>query len=145
MKVQTKYFGEQEIDATDILSLPFGLPGFEEERQFFLQPFGEVFSLLQSVVTSQLVFVVVSPYLFFKNYTIDLPDAFTRQLAIEKPEDVTVLVIVSVQSPFSKSTVNLKAPLIINNRNRLVKQYIADHSVYSLREPLTSGLLAKKV
>lgn len=144
MKVQTKYFGEQEISEADILSFPFGLPGFEEERQFFLQSFGEVFLLLQSVVTPQLVFVVVSPYPFFKNYTIDLSDAFTHQLAIEKPEDVTVLVIVSVQSPFSESTVNLKAPLIINSRNRTGKQYIPDHSVYSLREPLTSGLLAKR-
>lgn len=144
MKIQTKYFGEQEISESDILSFPSGLPGFAQERRFILQPFSEVFSILQSLDQPQLAFVVTSPYLFFENYTLDLPDAFVHQLTIEKPEDVTVWVIVSVQAPLSDSTANLKAPIVLNMRQNLGKQYIAEQSTYSLRERLMMQSLEKR-
>ncbi|GGL54552.1 flagellar assembly protein FliW [Sporolactobacillus putidus] len=137
MKILTKYFGEQEIDETEIVTFPAGLPGFADERRFIFQPFGEVFSILQSTDHAEVAFITTSPFLFFKEYSVDLPDHFVRQLAVQSEKDVAVQVIVSVQPRFSESTANLKAPVIINTRERIGKQYIPEQSSYSVRERLT--------
>lgn len=136
MKILTKYYGEQEIDEDAILAFPAGFPGFADERRFIFQPFGEAFSILQSVDHADVAFIVTSPFLFFDRYSVDLPDQLIGQLAIQSERDVAVWVIVSVQSPFNKSTANLKAPVIINAREKIGKQYIPDDSPYSLRERL---------
>jgi Uncharacterized protein conserved in bacteria len=135
MKIQTKYFGQQEIDDARIIHFPAGLPGFAEARQFYLQPFGEAFYVLQSVSDAAVAFIVTSPFYFFEKYGVDLPDALVSKLEIESEKDVSVWAIVSVRNPFTKSTVNLKAPVIINTTKKLGKQYIPDHSPYSLSEP----------
>ncbi|WP_332239063.1 flagellar assembly protein FliW [Sporolactobacillus sp. KGMB 08714] len=136
MKIFTKYFGEQEVDASEIVTFPAGLPGFSDEKRFIFQPFGEVFSILQSIDRTEIAFVTTSPFLFFDRYSVDLPDHFVRQLAVQSKSDVAVRVIVSVQKPFSESTANLRAPVIINTRDRVGKQYIPERSSYSLRERL---------
>ncbi|RYL95811.1 flagellar assembly protein FliW [Sporolactobacillus sp. THM7-4] len=145
MKTETKYYGELEIEDKDILSFPNGLPGFLDERRFILQPFGEAFFILQSVDEPETAFIVTSPFLFFEKYSVDLPDHFVKQLRIRSEEDVSVWVIVSIQRPFPESTVNLRAPIIINRRERIGKQYIPDHSRYGLRHRLMSEKAASKV
>ncbi|MFX3617895.1 MAG: flagellar assembly protein FliW [Sporolactobacillus sp.] len=144
MKIQTKYFGEQEIEESELITFPAGLPGFDDERCFVLQHFGDTFSILQSCNHSAIAFVVTSPFFFFKHYSLDLPDAFVDQLAIKNPDDVAVWVIVTVQSPFARSTANLKAPIIINIHENRGKQYIADHSSYSMRELLITESSEKR-
>ncbi|TGA95869.1 flagellar assembly protein FliW [Sporolactobacillus shoreae] len=144
MKIQTRYYGEQEINAEEILSFPGGLPGFEKNKQFILQPFGEAFSVLQSIDERNAAFIVTSPFLFFDHFSVNLSDKVVRQLEIESDEDVSVWVIVTVQTPFSKSTANLKAPVIINTTQKLGKQYISDFSSYSVTEPLAQSKTWKR-
>ena len=36
MKIQTRYHGEVEADEKDIWQFPKGIPGFQDEREFFL-------------------------------------------------------------------------------------------------------------
>lgn len=136
MKIQTKYFGELEIENSEIVSFPSGLPGFAEMKRFILQPFGDTFYILQSVEEKNVAFIVTSPFSFFNDFSINLPEAFVSQLSIESEKDVSVWVIVSVKDPFTNSTANLKAPVIINTTKKLGKQYIPDKSSYSLTEPL---------
>lgn len=138
LKAQTKYYGEQEIDENEIVTFFSGLPGFKEEKQFIFQPFGEAFFILQSVKHAEVAFIVTSPFLFFDDYTIDLPDRFTEQLGIRSENEAAVWVIVSIRRPFVESTVNLRAPIVINTRKNIGKQYIPDESPYGLQEPLMS-------
>ncbi|MCO7176437.1 flagellar assembly protein FliW [Sporolactobacillus kofuensis] len=138
MKIKTKYYGEQEINENEIISFSSGIPGFAHDKRFILQPFGEAFSILQSLDDADVAFIVTSPFLYFEEYSIDLPDHLVQQLAIQSEQDVAIWVIVSVRKPFSQSTANLKAPIIINGREQLGKQYIPDHSRYSLRERLVA-------
>ncbi|MDF2909279.1 MAG: flagellar assembly protein FliW [Sporolactobacillus laevolacticus] len=144
MIIQTKYFGEQEIKETEIISFSSGIPGFAHDKRFILQPFGEAFSILQSIDDKDAAFIVTSPFLYFDDYSVDLPDHFVQQLDIRAHEDVAVWVIVSVRKPFSESTVNLKAPIIINVSKKLGKQYIPDHSDYSLRARLVAVASEKR-
>lgn len=145
MIIQTKYFGKQEIKEADVLSFANGIPGFANDKQFIIQPFGEAFSILQSIDDADVAFIVTSPFLYFDHFSVDLPDHLVQQLEIQSQKDVAVWVIVSVRNPFSESTVNLKAPIIINVRTKTGKQYIPEQSDYSLRTPLIAPLTEKRV
>ena len=65
MKLQTKYFGQIDYEAEDVVTFPVGLFGFEEEHKFLVLPFeGGAGSLLcfQSVQTPALAFVAMDPF-----------------------------------------------------------------------------------
>ncbi|WP_405100359.1 flagellar assembly protein FliW [Oceanobacillus sp. FSL H7-0719] len=135
MKLQTKYLGEIEVQAEKIIHFPKGLPGFQDETEFIILdlPDNTAFQLLQSVKTSALAFVITSPYLFYQDYTLNLNDDLIELLEIKKQEDVAVYNIVTLKNPFSESTINLRAPIIINTSSLLGKQYILNDSPYSSR------------
>lgn len=139
MKLQTKYHGEVEVQETKIIHFPKGLPGFLDETDFIILdlPDNKAFQLLQSTKTSALAFVITNPYLFYQDYTLHLNDDLIELLEIKTQEDVAVYTIVTLKNPFSESTINLRAPIIINSSLLLGKQYILNDSNYSSRAPFT--------
>ncbi|MGM8364588.1 flagellar assembly protein FliW [Virgibacillus sp. W0181] len=138
MDIQTKYLGEIEIDQEKIIQFPEGLPGFIEEKEFVLLhiPDNDIFQTLQSVKTPTLAFIIANPYRFYENYIFDLDESVVQKLQIKKPEDVAVYTIVTVKEPFSKSTLNLKAPLVIHSAHKQGKQYILNLDDYPAKAPL---------
>ncbi|GGB55336.1 flagellar assembly protein FliW [Virgibacillus dakarensis] len=138
MKIQTKYLGELEIDDAKRIQFPAGLPGFGEDKEFVLLDFPEnpVFQLLQSVMTQSVAFVVTTPYNFYQGYTFDLDDSILESLQIENERDVAVFSIVTLSNPFEQSTLNLKAPVILNWKNRQGKQYILNTDEYESKAPI---------
>lgn len=141
MKIETKYAGVLDIEDDQIIHFPHGLPGFQEEQRFLLMelPDGGLFQVLQSVETTGLAFVVASPYPIMKDYSVNLDEAVQEVLQIEKPEDVAIYGIVTVKDPFSASTINLKAPLIINIKERLGKQQILSTDDYATKTAIIKG------
>ncbi|GAB4072947.1 flagellar assembly protein FliW [Barrientosiimonas marina] len=132
MNLQTKYLGEIDVDQDKMLHFPSGLPGFIDEKQFALleMPGNPVFQVLQSVKTPDIAFIVVSPYQFYQDYVIDLDDRSAISLDISHASDVIVLTIVTVKEPLEASTLNLKAPIIINSQNNKGEQYILTTDAY---------------
>lgn len=135
MMIQTKYLGETSISDNKILTFDKGLPGFEEESEFILLDISDevVFQILQSVQSPELAFFVVNPYYFFEGYEFKLNEPTIEALDIKDENDVVVLTVMTLKEPFSDSTINLKAPLIINLANRRGKQYILEEANYSMR------------
>ena|SRR5699024_1669275 len=138
MNIKTKYFGEIEVDETKRIQFPAGLPGFVDESSFILLdlPGNHVFQLLQSLQTPSIAFVVTTPYSFYPNYAVELDDNVMESLKIHREEDVSLLVIVTLAAPFEKSTLNLKAPVILNVDQQCGKQYILNTEEYSSKEPI---------
>lgn len=136
--VQTKYVGQIEIERESIIEFEFGLPGFPEEKQFILLniPGNTAFQTLQSTQTPDLAFVVTNPYFIYESYTFKLDQNIITSLAIEVKEDVKVLSIVTLKEPFSMSTLNLKAPIIINVKHSYGKQYILNDDNYLTKAPI---------
>ncbi|MFD2705628.1 flagellar assembly protein FliW [Salibacterium lacus] len=132
MNIHTKYFGEVTIDDNSIIRFDHGLPAFEDETAFVLLPFSsdEVFFILQSVHTPQLAFVVTDPFQFFNDYQVEVPDSVIEQLEIEKEEDVALFVMLTLEEPFSKTTANLQAPVLLNMKHQKGKQHILSESPY---------------
>ena len=138
MIVQTAYFGELEIDESQIIHFEHGIPGFEEEKQFILQSIEEDsgFQVLQSVQTPELSFVVLNPYSVVIGYSFDLEESTVHALQLQEEKDVSVLAIVTLKETLAQSTVNLKAPIIVNTKNNLAKQVILNDDAYAIRHPL---------
>lgn len=126
MKIQTKFIGAVEVDETDIVSFPEGIPGFLDQKQFAIIPLNSdsPFLILQSIELPQLGFMIATPYAFKKDYTFDLPQAEVEQLKIEKPEDVVVYGILTLRDTLVRSTINLLAPIIINVNQHIAKQIV---------------------
>ncbi|MED1121720.1 flagellar assembly protein FliW [Bacillus atrophaeus] len=138
MFIKTKYHGQTNVKEDQMIVFESGLPGFSEEKQFVILPLSEdsPFVVLQSVVTENLAFIVVSPFVFFKGYEFDLSESAAELLEIENIEDVEVMTILTMEEPFEKSTANLLAPIIVNRKNMLAKQVVLHNSSYTTKHPI---------
>ncbi|NYV66211.1 flagellar assembly protein FliW [Bacillus sp. Gen3] len=138
MKIQTRYHGEIEIEEKDILQFEKGIPGFPDKKRFILLglPEQDLFSIMQSVDTPELAFVLTSPFNFIDNYEFNLDENTIEQLLIENQEDISVFSIVTIQDPFEKTTANLQAPIILNEKNYQAKQLILNETRYKIKHPL---------
>ncbi|ARW08476.1 flagellar assembly protein FliW [Bacillus atrophaeus] len=138
MFIKTKYHGQTNVKEEQMIVFESGLPGFSEEKQFVILPLSEdsPFVVLQSVVTENLAFIVVSPFVFFKGYEFDLSESAAELLEIENIEDVEVMTILTMEEPFEKSTANLLAPIIVNRKNMLAKQVVLHNSSYTTKHPI---------
>ena len=138
MKIETKFFGAQEVDEKEFINFYHGIPGFENERRFFITEYstGSPFMVMQSVEKPNLAFILIGFGYCVPGYAIDLGDEITAELKLETPEDAMVFAIVSIPGELADATVNLAAPLVINTKARLGKQIILNNPAYGLRHPL---------
>lgn len=139
MKIQTKYFGELSIDDTTTLHFTEGLFGFEEEKEFVLLPFSEeedFLLCLQSVTNPYLAFTLLNPFMLMPDYRPLLPQKELDALQVTQSEDLCYYVLCRVEKPVSKSMVNLRCPIVINDQTRQARQVILDQ--YTMRCPLSS-------
>jgi len=139
MKLKTAYMGEVVIDSKNIIKFEHGIPGFEDEKEFILLPIEEnsVFQVLQSVQTEGLAFIITSPYAVTYNYNFELNEGTLKALDIKSENEVAVFGIVSLKETLANSTLNLKAPIVLNTTNKKAKQVILDNEAYTIRHQLT--------
>lgn len=136
-KIQTTRFGELEVDPSTFIQIPLGLIGFPNFAQFVLIEYSEPFSWLQSTETPDLAFVVVNAAEFGDEYSFPLPTE-DRALDLKQEDDVAIFNLVTIRPDPTMSTVNLKAPVVVNLRNRMGKQIILDDPRFPTRMPLYS-------
>jgi flagellar assembly factor FliW len=138
MKIETRYHGIREYSDEDIITFKKGLPGFEMLKKFILfQVEGnDFFSVLHSIEDENIGFTVVSPFNIIKAYEVNLKDTLVEELDINKEDDVVLLNTVTLNSKIENITVNLKAPIVINIKERLGKQIIIDKQEYLIKYPL---------
>ncbi len=143
MLLQTKYFGELNIEEKDIFSFSHGIPGFENVRRFILIDSDEPdspFKWLQGVDEPKPAFVIVDPFVIKKDYEVNLDDEVLKELQIKDASAVMIFCIVVVPEDIKKMTVNLQAPLIINSVNKTGRQLILDTDRYSVRHYILEEL-----
>ena len=139
MKIETKFFGAVEIDETQIIEFPHGIPGFEKDHKFtVLKHEDSPFHVLQSVERADLAFIIIELGKVVPDYEIDLPDEVVVELKLGKPEESLVYAIVVLPSDISQATVNLAAPLVINVKEKRGVQVILNNPAYGIKHPLFS-------
>jgi len=127
------------VEKSHIITFEHGIPGFEDEKSFVPLPIEEnsVFQILQSTITEELAFVITSPYAVTTNYNLDLDDATVNSLEINDEKQVAVFAIVSLKETLAESTVNLKAPIVLNTTNNKAKQIILNNEEYAIRHQIS--------
>ena len=115
-----------------------GILGFEDIREYELKDLesNPIFKELNSTKEKGLGFIVISPFDIDDKYEINLSDKVIKELNINSPTDVMVLNILTLGSTLQNTTVNMKAPLIINVNNGLGKQIILQNEKYEVKTPL---------
>ena len=115
-----------------------GIPGLDEYKSYEIKDVegSDKFKTMISVEEPNVGFVVISPFYVNKDYEINLNGEIIKSLQIEDPKDVLVLNLITLGKTLEKSTVNLKAPVIINIKNNKGKQFILQDDKYSIRQPL---------
>lgn len=125
---------------TNVITFPKGIPGFEEYMSFQLDLAEDSFlAQLHSVEPREIRFFLVRPQVFFPDYLpqFNLEDEDAADLEVEQGEDIDVWAIITVVGgDITQSTVNLRAPLLINARTGKGIQQILTEEGYSSRQKL---------
>lgn len=115
-----------------------GIPAFEEYKIFTINEIEDnpKFKIINSKEDTNIGFIAISPFEVKRDYEINLNDEIISELEIKNPNDVLVLNLITLGKTLEKSTVNLKAPIVINIKNNKGKQLILQDDKYSIKEPL---------
>ncbi len=147
MTVETTRFGVVEIDDNSQVQMTSGLLGFEDHARYCLIDHSPEanFRWLQSMEDPGLAFVVVNPYDYFADYTIEISDADAAKLGLTKEEDAIVMTIVTLDKDASRITANLAAPIVVNSKNLRAAQVVLQDERYPIRHPLFGTSVAEPV
>lgn len=139
MQIQSTRFGTIEIRDDAVLAFPDGLPGLPGERWAIVAKNDDSpFYWLHSVDRADLAVPVTSPWLFFSNYEVRVPEEEARNLGLNDPTDAWIVCVVRATPNIAEFTINLACPLVINTDTRTGRQILNGAGGYSVRTPLFS-------
>jgi flagellar assembly factor FliW len=125
LKIVTQQFGELEFDENIVYHFQDGLPGFEELREFVIisDQDTEPLKWLLSIQDPDVGFPILEMSLIKPELYNEISDV--------NIETCTVFGIVTLNHEPKPATVNLKAPVIVNNSTKSGKQIIINSDKYS--------------
>lgn len=139
MEINAKYFGHVSYEENEKIHIINGLIGFESYTEYLPIPFHEdndSLISLQSLEDETLSFILMNPFGIRSDYAPSPSENDLKELDVECTEDLSYYVICVMRDTVAESTVNLKAPLVVNARNRHAKQVILDQTEYTFRHAL---------
>ncbi len=146
MDVMTKAKGLVDVSQERLLTIPEGLFGFEDYKNFALIDSDyEPFIWLQSTDEPNLAFLIVDPFLICSSYETDIDDDSLAKIGIKNPEDIIIMTIVTVPADGSAITANFQGPLVINKNNRQCMQVILNDNRWSTKVNIIESLNKKGV
>jgi len=144
VKIQTGRFGELTVGLEDEIVVPQGLLGFPECKRFCLvDPADDTLILwLQSLDHSEVAFPLLEPKIFKPDYTARLSAAELRELKLENINQSAVFSVLTIPEDALQMSANLKAPLVINLRERIARQVVLQENEYTIKHPMFKELRA---
>lgn len=147
MEIQTSRFGAVRADEEDFIFFPEGLLGFSDLNRFILldDPSDEIFVWLQSCDSAAIAFPVLEPELLSNNYSVDLAKSDLEALGLKVAEGLRYFTIITIPEDPTQMTANLKAPVVINVKDRKARQCVLQDNSLAIREPIFSTLQQRVV
>ena len=149
MRIKTRVFGEVEIEDAKIITFENGIVGFPDMKRFALvhdeeKGVGAGIRYLQSIEEPEFAMPVMDPLQIVHDYNPEIEDELLNPLGTITPENLLVLVTVSVPKNITQISINLQAPIIINADERKAAQIIVEGSEYKVKYPIYEILQQKK-
>lgn len=131
-------FGVCTYRESEVLTFPWGLPGFGTLRRFIALSLEgqERFVWLQSLDDADVALPTADPWQIFADYSPQLPAYATSSLDLRQPEDFVTLCVVVVTAGAAEMTMNLLAPIVVNLETRTARQVTLEGGGYSVRTPI---------
>ncbi len=135
MKLNTSRFGEIEVNEEEIITFSDGLFGFEDIKKYIIFQMEDDNPLMwmQSIEEGSLAFIIIRPFEFNPNYSLQLSDNDVEELGLTSPDDSDIFGIVVVPEDPSKMTANLQGPIVINRILKKGKQVISTSPKHKLK------------
>ncbi|WP_327008712.1 flagellar assembly protein FliW [Dactylosporangium sp. NBC_01737] len=130
--------GHQETTTLPVIDFVAPMPGFPDDRRFVLVRLEDTGMLyaLTSVDSAGLRFLVVPPAQFFPDYAPEIDDDALGALGAGDETDLLVLLVVTAGDGVEDATVNLMAPIVLDQRSRRAVQLVLSRSGLSVRQKL---------
>jgi len=135
MQLETTRFGTMEVDPDAVITLTQPIIGFQEFRRYVMVP-GPAESMvtwLQSTESGELAFLIMDPRAVVPDYEVVLAPHDLAELAATEVSELDVYTLVVIPQDRSQVRTNLRAPILINPRQRLGKQVVLDRSAYPIQ------------
>lgn len=150
VEVNTRVFGKIAVEDEKIIRFDNGILGFPNLKDFTLifdvdKGNDAAIKWLQSLDEPSFALPVMNPDLVIPGYTPVFPEELLSPLGedLEAHEKI-ILVTVTVPKDITKTTVNLKAPIIVNTDNMKAVQLICDEETFSIKYAIYDKLMAKQ-
>lgn len=148
MKITTKVFGEITIEDDKIIHFPSGIIGFPDLTDFALihdeeKGAGSI-HWLQSIQEPAFAMPVMDPLIVCPDYNPEVDDELLKPIGELVPEEILVMVTVTVPSDLTKMTVNLRGPVIVNALEKKACQVIVEGDTYPVKYPIYDILNSRK-
>ena len=148
MQILTKIFGEITIDDEKIIHFPKGIIGFPDLTEFTLvhdeEKSTDAIHWLQSIQEPAFAMPVMDPLIVCPDYNPEADDELLNVLGEIVPEELLVLVTVTVPKDLTQMSVNLKGPIVINATEKKALQIIVEGDEYQVKFPIYDILNQKK-
>ncbi len=131
--------GDDSMSDTEdeILHIERGIPGLTDSERFLLSDLGEetesAFQLLTAVDEPDVSIIVAIPWLFFPDYSPELPEPEREALDISEPEQAVVFCPVTLDAEHDQIHLNLLGPFVVNAASRRGRQVVLADSEWPVR------------
>lgn len=138
MRLDTSRFGAIDVAEDAVITFTNPIIGFQDYRRFVLLPGpdGSAVKWLQSIDSGDLAFIVMDPKTVFRDYAVELAEHELSELAVSTADELDIYTLVVVPADKRNVRTNLKAPILVNPRQRLAKQTVLERSNYPVQFPL---------
>ncbi len=142
MMIETTRFGSISVSESDIITFPEGMLGFSKIDQYVLVERGDdsLFLWLQALKKPSVAFPLLEPQIIDRNYRVEMLEEDLKTLKIKDLKHAKVFSIVTIPTDPTKMTSNLKAPVVVNVKDRIAKQVILHSQEYPIRKAIYSEL-----
>ncbi|HIW81814.1 MAG TPA: flagellar assembly protein FliW [Candidatus Acetatifactor stercoripullorum] len=149
MKIHTRIFGEIEIAEEKIITFENGIIGFPDLKRFTLlhdeaRGTDAGIRFLQSIEEPGFAMPVMDPLIVKPDYNPEVNDELLAAAGEITPENLVVLVTVTIPKDLTKMTVNLQGPFVINAEERKACQVIVEGQDYPVKFPVYEILRTRK-
>lgn len=149
MKINTRIFGEIEIEDEKVIVFENGIIGFPDMKHFVLIHDAEKgtdagIRFLQSVEEPGFAMPVMDPLVVKPDYDPQVDDELLKAAGHITPDNILVLVTVTVPKDIKKMSVNLQGPIVINVEEHKACQIIVENGDYPVKFPIYDILQAGK-
>jgi flagellar assembly factor FliW len=142
MMIETSRFGSIAVSENDIITFPEGMLGFSKIDQYVLVERADdsLFIWLQALKKPTVAFPLLEPQILERNYRVEMIDEDMKMIRMKDLKHSKVFSIITIPTDPTKMTANLKAPVVINVKDKLAKQVILHNQDYPIRKAIFSEL-----